>query len=458
MKIAELAQAKVLIIGGGVTGTSVAEVLEKLGSEIAIVDEDSSLLADPSFLRAENAIDQPWDFAIVSPGWRPNHPLLTRLRDVGVRLLSEIDLAWLIKCELRPHQKWMGITGTNGKTTTVEMTAAMLRAGGINAIACGNVGDTVIGAVIDESAFEFLVLELSSFQLHWSEFPEFEASAILNIADDHTDWHGNFQEYARAKLRILDRAQVGILNADDAAVVENTSAWRGRKIFYSLDSPRAGELGVVEDLLVDRAFVPNPDEAEMIAELTDIHPNSPHNVSNTLAAAGLARSAGVAHSVIRDAVRAFLPGRHRIEFVGEKNGVRWVNDSKATNPHAAAASLRSTNSVVWIAGGLAKGASMRELISETGGRIKTAILIGKDRELIAEELVRFAPHVRIVRVDHDVNESMTLMEKVVREAAKIVEVGDTVLMAPACASMDQFVSYADRGDQFCAAVKKLALS
>jgi len=458
MNMAELALAKVLIVGGGVTGTSVAEVLEKLGSDISIIDEDASLLADARFVSADIALSRPWDFAIISPGWRPDHPLLRQLRDRGIRLVSEIDLAWLLKNEMRPSQKWLAITGTNGKTTTVEMATAMLRAGGRSASACGNVGETVIGAVVGETDFEFLVLELSSFQLHWSELPEFHASAILNIADDHTDWHGNFQNYVNAKLRILDRAQLAILNAGDASVVENTAEWEGKKVFYSLGSPKSGELGVVEDLLVDRAFVSDPDEAEMIAEMADVQPSTSHNVSNTLAAAGIARSVGIAHTHIRRAIQGFRPGRHRIELVGEKDGVRWINDSKATNPHAAAASLASSRSVIWIAGGLAKGASMHELVSQTGDRIKAAVLIGKDRELIAHELKEHAGHVKIIRVDHAADEDTSLMEKVVNEAQKLAQSGDTVLMAPACASMDQFISYADRGDQFCQAVKKLVLS
>lgn len=457
MKVAELAQAKVLVIGGGVTGTSVAEVLESLGSEISIFDENSSLLADDRFVAVEVALSRIWDFAIISPGWRPSHPLLEALRERGIPLLSEVDLAWNLKKEMRPLQKWLAITGTNGKTTTVEMTAAMLRAGGHSAKACGNVGETVIGAVVEDIDYEFLVLELSSFQLHWSEMPEFHASAILNIADDHTDWHGSFGEYVKAKLRILDRSQLGVLNGSDPCVVENASSWEGEKVFYSLNTPKPGEIGVVEDLLVDRAFVSDTDEAEMIAELNDVQPTSPHNVSNTLAAAGLALSVGIAHAAIRQAVKAFRPGRHRIEFVGERDGITWINDSKATNPHAATASLKSYPSVIWIAGGLAKGASMRELVSQTAGHLKAAILIGKDREIIAQELAENAGHVRVIRVDEADGEDTSLMEKVVMEAVKVAQSGDTVLMAPACASMDQFISYADRGDQFCQAVKKLVI-
>ena len=456
MKLADLARAKVLIIGGGVTGTSVAEVLEGLGTQISILDE--TLLADKRFVTPEDAFSQTWDLAIVSPGWRPNHPFFQLLREQGIPFLSEIDLAWHLKNELSPSQKWLAITGTNGKTTTVEMVTAMLRADGRSAMACGNVGDTVIGAVVGEVDFEFLVLELSSFQLYWSGLPEFEASAILNIAEDHTDWHGGFQKYIDAKLRILERSRIAILNADDPVVVESTSLWQGMKIFYSLDSPRAGELGVVEDLLVDRAFVTDTDAAELIAEFVAVQPASAHNVSNTLAAAGMARSIGISYPAIRRAIHAFRPGRHRIEVVGEKNGVRWINDSKATNPHAAAASLNSSKSTIWIAGGLAKGASMHDLITQGAHHIKAAILIGKDRELIADELMEHARHVEIIRVDHFADDVTSLMEKVVIQAARLAHSGDTVLMAPACASMDQFLSYADRGDQFCVAVKKYVLA
>ncbi len=456
MKLAELAQAKVLIIGGGVTGISVAEVLEGLGSQISILDE--TLLADERFVTPDYAFSQSWDLAIVSPGWRPSHPLLQLLREQKIPFLSEIDLAWHLKNELRPSQKWLAITGTNGKTTTVEMVTAMLLADGRNAMACGNVGETVIGAVVGNVDFEFLVLELSSFQLYWTDLPEFEASAILNIADDHTDWHEGFQRYVDAKMRILERSQIAILNADDSVVVESTSTWQGMKIFFSLDSPRAGELGVVEDLLVDRAFVVDPDAAELIAELAEVQPGSAHNVSNTLAAAGVARSVGVSLPAIRRAIAAFRPGRHRIELVGEKDGVRWINDSKATNPHAAAASLATSASTIWIAGGLAKGASMRDLITQCAPHIKAAILIGKDRERIANELIEHAGHVEIIRVDHTKSDDNTLMEKVVIQAARLARLGDTVLMAPACASMDQFISYADRGDQFCEAVKRYVLA
>ena len=333
------------------------------------------------------------------------------------------------------------------------MVAAMLKSGGLKATACGNVGETVIEVVDRSDAFDVLVLELSSFQLHWSKQAQFVACAILNIADDHIDWHGSFDAYAKAKLTILDRATTAVLNASDGEIVKRSNHWQGRKVFYSLDTPAPGEIGLVEELLVDRAFVQDPQEASMFAELAEVKPTIPHNVSNTLAAAALARTVGVSHEDIRSAIKAFRPGRHRIETVHTADAINWVDDSKATNPHAATASLLSHESVIWIAGGLAKGAAMDELVERTAKRIKAAILIGTDRGLIEAALIKFCPDVPRVLIDG--NSSQELMEKVVSAAQGFAQSGDTVLLAPACASMDQFVSYADRGDRFAAAVKKV---
>jgi len=359
-----------------------------------------------------------------------------------------------------PSQKWIAVTGTNGKTTTVEMTAAILKTAGIKATACGNVGDTVIDAIDRDDAYEVLVLELSSFQLHWARQAQFQAAAILNIADDHLDWHGSFEAYADAKFSILDRAEVAILNADEGAVVTRANHFKGRKVFFSIDTPAPGEIGVVEELLVDRAFVTDPAEAAMICELADIVPTVPHNVSNALAAAGLARAIDVPHEHIQKALQAFRPGRHRIETIHTAAGITWIDDSKATNPHATAASLMSHLSVVWIAGGLAKGADMDSLIQRCASRIKVAILIGEDRGLIETALIKHAPTIPRILIDAPKDytrggDSNSLMESIVAAASQHALTGDAVLLAPACASMDQFISYADRGDRFAQAVRKV---
>lgn len=450
-----IANQRFLVLGAGVTGSAVARSLKTRGGIVSIADDNAPDAIKPDSVELIN-----FDSVVISPGWRQDHPLVMKVLASDLNILNEIDLAWQIRSEIAPGQKWLALTGTNGKTTTVEMTAKILQTAGLNAVACGNVGDTVIDAVDRSEPYEYLVLELSSFQLHWAQDVEFVSAAILNIADDHLDWHGDFDAYADAKFSILDRSDIAVLNADDVEVVARSNRYEGRKVFFSLDTPAPGEIGVVENLLVDRAFVADPQQASMICELADIKPTVPHNVSNALAAAGLARSIGVSYEVIQKALQEFRPGRHRIETVFETDSIAWVDDSKATNPHAAAASLMSHLSVIWIAGGLAKGADMNSMIQRCKGRIKAAILIGADRQLIADALTQHAPEIPQIMVDTPSDyerggNSNSLMENVVTAALAHVATGDTVLMAPACASMDQFISYADRGDRFAAAVKKL---
>ncbi len=458
-----LSGESVLILGAAITGSAVARSLRSKGATITFADDQiTSVAGGETFevLKPDQVKVADYSFIVVSPGWRESHPIIQSAKAANVRLVNEIDLAWSFRSELVPGQKWVALTGTNGKTTTVEMAAAMLREGGISAIACGNVGTTVIESVESSEKYEVLVLEISSFQLHWLREASFVAAAILNIAEDHVDWHGSFSEYARVKGSILDRTSTGILNALDLEVVNQAAHWQGRKVFFSLDTPAPGEIGVVEDLLVDRAFVSDPQEAAMLAEVIDVKPTVPHNVANALAAAGLARALGISPEAIRSALQKFSLGRHRIEEVANINGISWVNDSKATNPHATAASLNSSLSSIWIAGGLAKGAQMHELIAKCKSRIKVAILIGSDRDLIAQELRTQAPEIEIVLIDAPATyqrggNDNSLMEAVVRAAAERAKPGDQVLLAPACASMDQFISYSDRGDRFAAAVKKV---
>ena len=450
---------RILVLGAGVTGLVVARSLSKRGALISIADDQVTAVDGFDVAPSKSFDVKNFDAVMVSPGWKPDHRLVSNSIAAGVKIMNEIDLAWALKMDLAPNQRWIALTGTNGKTTTVEMTAAMLREGGISAVACGNVGTTVLESVESSENYDVLVLELSSFQLHWLREATFVAVAILNIAPDHVDWHGDFESYAAAKFSILDRASTGIFSANDPEVLTRAAHWQGRKVFFSLDTPGPGEMGVVEELLVDRAFVANPQEAAMIAEVIEVVPTVPHSVSNALAAAGLARTVGVDHESIRRAIKNFKPGRHRIETILEKDGITWINDSKATNPHAATASLLGTLSAIWIAGGLAKGAQMDQLIERCKSRIKAAILIGTDREIIATELRRKVPEVEIVYIETDSGyvkggASNSLMEAVVSAAKSRAIAGDTVLLAPACASMDQFISYADRGDRFASAVMK----
>ncbi|CAB4882553.1 unannotated protein [freshwater metagenome] len=453
-----LSEKRIIVAGAGITGLSVAAALVGRGALVTFADEKVGAVEGFEVKLPSEITEDDFDLLMISPGWREDHPLVTLARSASKPILNEVDFAWTLKTEINPDQKWLGLTGTNGKTTTVEMLAHILTTAGLNARACGNVGTTVIDSVLSKAKYDFLVLELSSFQLHWLQEAQFISSAILNIADDHVDWHGSFDNYANDKLSILDKSTTAILNGDDGEVVSRTSHWLGRKIFYSLDTPGPGELGVVEELLVDRAFVADAQEAALFAEIHEITPTVPHQVSNALAAAGLASTLGVKREAIREALKTFRPGRHRIELVGEFGGIKWIDDSKATNPHAATASILSNFSVVWIAGGIAKGAAMDPLVDRVWNRLKAAILIGEDRALIANALARVAPELPVYLIDTPAGYSKggtsnEFMESIVAKASEVANAGDTVLLAPACASMDQFNSYTDRGDRFAAAVK-----
>jgi UDP-N-acetylmuramoylalanine--D-glutamate ligase len=397
-----------------------------------------------------NEIPDGVELAIVSPGWRDDHMIISKLRSGGVEILSEIDFAWQVKQVLAPSQKWIALTGTNGKTTTIKMVESIFKAANINGLACGNVGETVIASVCAKKPLDYLAIELSSFQIHWSNLPQYESVVVLNIAEDHIDWHGSFEAYAQAKLKLLKHSNKVILNKSDSELSRRTSS--DLITWFSLDTPNAGELGVVENLLIDRAFSASPSQANEIAELVDITPTVPHNVLNALAAAALALSIGIKYKDIKSGLKNFSPDHHRMELVLIKNEINWIDDSKATNPHAAAASLLSNFKVIWIAGGLAKGASMSDLVKKCASRIKSVILIGEDRELIAKAIKEYSPKIEVVRVNQ-LSDAKTLMKDVVSAAIKLAQPGDTVLLAPACASMDQFDSYVQRGQLFAQAVK-----
>jgi len=446
--IESLPGKKVLVFGAGVTGAPTIEFLRSRGVHVLVVDEKVS---EPGVINSlVNQELMNFSFAVVSPGWKLHHPLIDEVRTNGIEIISEIDLAWRTKCELAPDQRWLALTGTNGKTTTVQMAEAMLRESGFDATACGNVGFTAIEAVTQTKS-EILILELSSFQLEWSNEAEFESVAILNIAEDHIDWHETFEKYAAAKFKITDRAKSVILNSHDPEIVTRSTNLAHRIIWFSLNTPAPHQIGLVENLVVDRAFI--VDEAEALFELSDIKPAVPHNLLNAMAAAGLARSVGATSESITNAVKNFKLDHHRLEIVAEKDGITWIDDSKATNPHAAMAALQSQLSSIWIAGGLAKGASMDELIERCKGRIKVAILIGTDAHVIETALRKYAPEIQIASIDPGLK-GIEVMRRAVSLAHLQAKSGDVVLLAPACASMDQFKNYAERGDLFAQAVKE----
>ncbi|MDT0301151.1 UDP-N-acetylmuramoyl-L-alanine--D-glutamate ligase [Streptomonospora wellingtoniae] len=460
---AALRERAVCVAGLGVSGPPVVRALLARGARVSVVDarEDEGTLGLARELRAEgarvllggHALPPETDLVVTSPGWRPDAPLLAQAAAGGVEIVGDVELAW----RLRPAgQRWLAITGTNGKTTTVRMLEAMLRADGRDALAVGNVGTPIMEAALpggSRPAPELLAVELSSFQLHWSATLAPHAAAVLNVAPDHLDWHGGLEAYAAAKGRIYARGTLRVANADDAwsAHLARTCGDPAAPLYgFTLATPRAGQIGVVEDLLVDRAFAADPrGGAVELASLADVVPAAPHNVANALAAAALARSAGAAPESVRAGLAAFAPEPHRMAQLGSVGGVDYVDDSKATNPHAAAAALASFASVVWVAGGLLKGAEVEDLVREAAPRLRAAVLLGRDRDRLRAALARHAPDTAVVEVE---TAGEGAMEEAVRAAAGLARPGDTVLLAPAAASMDMFTDYKERGRRFAAAV------
>jgi UDP-N-acetylmuramoylalanine--D-glutamate ligase len=468
-----------VVAGLGVSGFAAADTLLQLGAAVTVVEdgrgeslvEKATLLevlgADvrlgPAAAGGNRSLPPGTDVVVTSPAWRPSDPMLESALSAGVPVWGEVELAW----RLRGDTPWLCLTGTNGKTTTVQMLASILTAAGLRTAAVGNVGMPVTEAVMDPQRYDVLAVELSSFQLHWTSTMSAHAAAVLNVAPDHLDWYaGSAQSpqeaYAADKARIYARSQVAcVYNVEDPAteqmVVEAEVVEGARAIGFTLGVPAVGMLGLVDDVLADRAFVAERrTSAAELATLADISPAAPHNVANALAAAALARAYGVQPVAVRDGLRGFRPDAHRIALVVSRGGIDWVDDSKATNPHAALASLRSYDSVVWLAGGLAKGADFDELVRRSADRLRTVVLLGADRHLVRQALQRHAPDVPVVDVGGgDTGQSGDqVMDGAVAAAAAAAHPGDTVLLAPGCASQDLFDGYAARGESFAAAVHR----
>jgi UDP-N-acetylmuramoylalanine--D-glutamate ligase len=490
---------RVAVTGIGVSGFAAADTLIELGARVVVVDAATSetaraqadtlkivgaadvLLGDEAVTRIPRIDGALPELIVTSPGWRPDQALLASAARAHIPVWGDVELAWRLRVrEGRKTADWLAITGTNGKTTTVGLTEAMLQAAGLKAIAVGNVGTPILDALRDPVEYDVFAVELSSFQLHWAESLSPVASVCLNVAEDHVDWHGSYASYLADKAKVFERTQKAcIFNAEQVEterMVENADVVEGcRAVGFTTLTPAISMLGVVEGLLVDRAFIPErKDSAAELASMADLGEFAPrHMVANALAAAALVRAYGVDAKAVRQGIRNYIPGNHRIQPVARQNGVLWINDSKATNPHAASASLATFENVVWIAGGLSKGVSYDDLVRAHASRLKAVVLIGTESEALAQALGRHAPDVPVIAAAAGDTENMqtaaeggavaggppeigaTVMSRAVASAAQLAVPGDTVLMAPAAASMDQFSSYAHRGDAFIEAVREL---
>ena len=483
---------RAVVAGFGVSGFAAADNLTHLGAAVTALDESAE-----GHQKAEKAellevlgatvrlgegatatLPEDVDVVVTSPGWKPSAPLLAQARARGIAVWGEVELAWRLR-DPDHDTPWLVVTGTNGKTTTTQMLDAILRAEGLRSQAVGNVGLPIVEAVMDPVPYDVLAVELSSFQLHYTDSMSAEAAVVLNLAEDHLDWYTSMSDYAEDKARAYERVRKAcVYNVEDPLteqLVREADVVEGaRAVGFTLGLPQVGMVGIVEDILADRAFVEQraTSAAELctLADLADAgRPPAPHTVQNALAAAALARAHGVSQAAVRDGLRGFRPGGHRIEVVAERDGVTWVDDSKATNPHAARSSLLAYEQVVWVAGGLAKGATFDDLVRDVSDRLRGVVLLGRDRGVVAEALARHAPDVRVIDAgdgetavtvgagDHqgDGRETgLSAMRRVVRAAVELARPGDTVLLAPGCASMDMFTDYAARGDAFAAAVRE----
>lgn len=490
---------RVAVLGVGTSGRAALEALERITNarlsawdavaqkRAAYPDLDGGWDPDPNTLMDKLLAWQP-DVAVIAPGFAQTGVEWQRLREAGVDVWSEIELAWQLRAA-RPdgtYAPWLCVTGTNGKTTTVSMLASILAAAGLGGVPVGNVGTPAVTAVSDTSddAPGAFAVELSSFQLYSTHSIRPAGAICLNFADDHLEWHGSRTEYRAAKAKIYERVtRARIYPATDQAVAsmvlddvrltppgvsgEGRGAPDGRapqtdvpalpvNVGVTIDVPAPGQIGLVDDgalLAVDRAFTADPAQAELLFEVEDLMHLANngtlglHVLQDALAAAALARVIDIDPGHIRDGLRSFTGGHHRIETVATIDGIRYIDDSKATNAHAAAASVRALERAVWIVGGLAKGAEFGELVEQVSPHLRAVVVIGVDQRPWRRALADLAVPVHYVDPESD-----SPMAAAVSQAAEFAEAGDTVILAPASASMDQFTSYIDRGQQFARAV------
>jgi UDP-N-acetylmuramoylalanine--D-glutamate ligase len=434
MRPAARPAGRALVVGLGRSGRAAALLLRRCGSEVVAVDrapvEAAALEAAGVEVRA------PWDGAVAgvdlvvkSPGVPGDAPPVAAARAAGVRVWSEVELA----ARSLPNPL-VGVTGTNGKTTTTELTAHLVRAGGHPAHACGNQGTPLSGLVGAVHPAAWLVVECSSFQLEDVHELRPRAAVLLNLAPDHLDRHPDLAHYREAKLRLFRRQEPG-----DLAILPDGLDPPGRAPAHRLsqDGPGPDVVAWAEGGL-------HLAGAGRVAAWEELPLRGRHNRENQMAAAALAAHAGVAAEAIAEGLRSFPGVAHRLEPVGTADGVRFVNDSKATNPDAALAALDAyPEGVHLIAGGRAKGTPFDDLAAAARPGVRRAYLIGEAAEELADALAA-------VGVPHEVDGTL---EAAVAAAAGRARPGEVVLLAPACTSFDQFDDFEARGEAFRVAAR-----
>ncbi len=411
---------RTLVLGMEKTGRAAAEFLRARGVDVTVSDIKPLDLSNFR-LQSDDLLDEPWDQIVLSPGVPADLPGLNRARQRGVDVIGEIELA-------APYLKGrtIGITGSNGKTTTTSLTGHILEAAGVRVQVGGNIGTPVIAMTETSRDDQWNVLELSSFQLETIRTFHAHVAMCLNVTQNHLDRHHTFENYAAAKANIFRTQQVGdtaILNSGDAVCRSFDGIGKADTIWFGDENIHDGCLWMNGQVLLPLAEIPIPGR---------------HNAENVLAAATAAQLAGVPLAAIAAAVRTFKAVEHRLEFVAEMSGVHYYNDSKATSVDATIKALDSFEGNLWvILGGKDKGSDYSLLRERLSNKAHAVLLIGSAADKIASQLEGAAPVVMAIT-----------LERAVAEARLQAQPGDTVLLAPACASFDQFQSYEHRGRIF----------
>jgi UDP-N-acetylmuramoylalanine--D-glutamate ligase len=434
---------KDLVLGLGVTGLSVARYLKRAGRDAVFLDsreEPPGLQALdalwPDAERQLGATEYPGEVTrvIVSPGVADSDAVVAAAHDAGLEVISDIELF-----AREARAPFVGVTGSNGKSTVTTLIYHMCHAAGHSALAGGNLGEPALDLLAEDEP-EFYVLELSSFQLQRTQSLRARVAVLLNITPDHLDWHTSETEYREAKYRIFREAESAVINREDSEAAERTKHI-DRVISFGLDAPRDGHYGIRRE--DGEAFLARGDN--LLLAVNELALFGLHNQANALAALAAGELLGLDTRAMLQVLCEFPGLPHRMQFVRRVAAVNYVNDSKATNVAAAIASIRSVDGMlVLIAGGVGKGADFSDLAEPLENKLRAAVLIGRDAEAIEAALDTIMP----TYFARD-------MVDAVQQAAAFAEAGDTVLLAPACASFDQFDNYGARGDAFCRAVEVL---
>ena len=434
---------KDLVVGLGATGLSIARYLKRNDCNAIFydsrkeppgLDKLAELFPDAELRLGNDKLPRNVTRVIASPGIPDSHPLLRKARKKKLEIVSDIEL--FARDAIKP---FVAVTGSNGKSTVTTLLYHMCRADGRNVLAGGNLGEPALN-LLDQDVPDIYVLELSSFQLQRTENLPAAVALLLNVSPDHLDWHADEDEYRSAKYRIFKDADAAVINRADEEVAHRVEHC-GRVASFGLDAPDADQYGLREE--DGERFLARGDT--LLLSIRDLALYGIHNQLNALAALAAGDLIGLDMAAMLQVLVEFPGLPHRMQFVARIGAVDYINDSKATNVAAAVASINSVEGMlVLIAGGDGKGADFSELAEAVEGKLRGAVLIGEDAEKIAHALDTVMP------VHFAEN-----MDSAVHMAATCAESEDTVLLAPACASFDQYDNYMARGDAFCVAVEAL---